>query len=233
MFRKKDGKVYGNVQCKKCGYTWTCQINNKIKNKTICPNCTSGNFGNKYTFDEVNKMINKRYKNHWTLIEYNHYSRKDSIIECNNCKSKFTVKLSEFINKHSQRCAKCERYSTGEYIIANILLFNNIHFIPQYPILINNQKLRVDFFINEQLFLEYNGEQHYIQDDYGFYTKEYLKKINENMSKKKLYAKNIDIPFYEMKYSRNQTKILLTLSKILDKKLKMPTPDFFMKIHRI
>lgn len=74
-------------------------------------------------------------------------------------------------------CPKCNRkISKGEQAIIKWLEEHNINFITQYPIDIETHHLTIDFYLPEyDLYIEYNGEQHYHSVEY-FGGEEKLKK---------------------------------------------------------
>lgn len=65
--------------------------------------------------------------------------------------------------KLGKGCPKCNRKkSKGEQRIEKWLTENNINFIEQYKININEHHLSIDFYLFDlDLYIEYNGEQHY------------------------------------------------------------------------
>ena len=89
-----------------------------------------------------------------------------------------------------KRCPKCSRKeSKGEKKIKAILDKYFIKYYQEYPVMINNHKLRFDFFLpDHNIYIEYQGEQHYnpvkyfggqdrfkIQQKYDNYKQEYAK----------------------------------------------------------
>lgn len=112
--------------------------------------------GNKYDYSQVN------YVNSNTLV---------SII-CHN-KDFQGIEHGEFLQQPSNHlsgrgCPKC-RQSHGERFVTNYLNSNNIKYISQYSIEIDKNinisgKANIDFYIpDKNLFIEYNGIQHYIE----------------------------------------------------------------------
>lgn len=95
--------------------------------------------------------------------------------------------------------------SKGNQKIKNILQNNNILFISEYPIRINNINYYYDFAIlkNEQVlcFVEYDGILHFEQDYYhGWNNKDTWEKTKKNDIIKNNYAQNIKIPLIRIPY---------------------------------
>lgn len=160
IHRDNRGHIKATCVCSRCKKEWTADINEKIRNKTGCKFCDKGKHGNAYSVDEVEQMLNRIYTGQWSLIKYEHYSRKDSIIRCNLCGTERYVDLSSFINT-TMRCTKCQTGSFGEYVIANVLRYNDISFEKEKIIIIDNHRYRLDFLINNRIALEYSGLQHF------------------------------------------------------------------------
>ena len=111
----------------------------------------------------------------------------------------------------------CIRSSNNQKI--NLLLQeNNINFKAEYSfselVSKNNTRLRFDFAIlnNENKVLgliEFQGEQHYLQKERGYYTKEKIEKIKQHDLLKKSYCKERKIPLLCIQYDLfNEEKIL-------------------------
>ena len=123
------------------------------------------------------------------------------------------VDESRLINGTSMGCG-CVKSSANKYI-ANILTQNGCKFTPEYkyhdlrgP---GNGLLRFDFALQDEkenviCLIEYQGAQHYIEQDYGRQQRE----ITDPMKRK--FCKEHNIPLYEIKYSDN---IDAQLDKIL------------------
>ena len=104
---------------------------------------------------------------------------------------------------HTQSCG-CIR-SRGNQKVQQILQQNNIPFIKEYPIRINNMNYYYDFAIvqNEKVicFIEYDGILHFEQDKYhGWNNAENWKRTQENDNIKNDYAKNNNIPIVRIPY---------------------------------
>lgn len=89
------------------------------------------------------------------------YTRgKDKItVKSNLCGHIFKVTAVKFLS--GTRCTKC-RQSTGEKIIKDYLVRNNINFYSQYIVYINTIQNRFDFFLPDyNAMIEFDGIQHF------------------------------------------------------------------------
>ena len=222
---KQKGKWQASYKCLQCGHEWSGDLASKISAHTGCPKCNEGRHGNAYTQDEVLSMLNADFKGQWEIMEYGRYSKPESTIRCTLCgRVQEKVNLANFIRTTSRRCTQCQTGSFGEYVIANTLQYNEIPFERERKIRINNHIYRLDFLINNQIALEYSGNQHF--DETTLYYREY---IIENMRYKKEWAEKHGYQFVEMRYERLMTSIVQKLSEIIEMPLKTPTPEFFKK----
>lgn len=100
-----------------------------------------------------------------------------------------------------KRCPKCARKeSKGEKKIREFLNVNNIAYIQEYPVHINNHLLRFDFFLpDNDIFIEYQGEQHYHPVAYFGGETRYNKQVLFDKMKKE-YAGN---KLYVISYTQN------------------------------
>lgn len=84
-----------------------------------------------------------------------------TLIRHDKCGFIWNIKPNNLDN--GKGCPKCnKRISKGEQKITQWLLKNNLNFIHQFAINIENHHLIIDFYIPSlDLYIEYNGEQHY------------------------------------------------------------------------
>lgn len=218
-----------DVLCLRCNNIYRVNIIPKVSKRTKCMYCDKGRHGNHYTHDEVEIKLNEFHKNHWSLIEYNDYSKKNSTIKCNLCDNTQIVNLSNFINTTTRRCTICETGSFGEYIIKTTLLFNNIHFQQEFVIMKNDVRTRLDFLITHPetkalIGIEYSGKQHFEEGCY------FNKNINDNVEYKAQWLHDNGYDFHEIAATYNIEELISVLSEKLNYKLKRPTPEFISRI---
>jgi len=223
IVRDKNGKVFGDVTCNHCKKQWSARLHDKIKNKTMCNYCDKGNYGNKYTHEEVLSLLNNQYKDHWQWIKYGKYSKKDSIIKCTLCGFKQKVNLSDMINTTSKRCTNCQTGSFGEYVIKHVLRYNNIPYVSEVNVVVNNKTYRLDFLIQEKIAVEYSGLQHFEKGRY------YNEDINNGVKVKAKWAVRNKYEFHEIVAKKTMDEIINALADVIQQPLQKPTPEFFTK----
>lgn len=185
-------------QCMKCG---------TISNKTIytylngygCSTC----YGNKTkTSEEFIKELPdgyellSEYKNNRTKVKLKH--------ECGFCYETTPGNLLALKNedKYSTRglCPKCTRKrSRGEKVIRDFLEDNNIEYIEQYPLTIEQHSLRFDFYLpKHDIYIEFLGIQHFEQKAFNRTEKQFHNQV-DNDNRKRRYCKDklIEITYNE------------------------------------
>ncbi len=103
--------------------------------------------------------------------------------------------------------------SKGEFKIAQILTENNISFIKEYTpnfIMSTGGKPHFDFAILNnkkeiKYFIEYQGEQHYMEQPRGYFSQEDLDKIKTRDKEKKQYCEENNIPLIYIDYTKYNT----------------------------
>jgi hypothetical protein len=179
-----SSRIYAStlIQCK-------CKYCGKINNKTIYDylrgrGCSCQCSNTLLTDEEYQEELGDEY----TLLN-NYKGKEHSVIVRHN--------LCGFCYKTNARhytCPKC-RGSKGEKAIAFLLQENNIIFIPEYKVKINNHNLRFDFYLPKyNIFIEFQGEQHFKaknyfggiaglqrQQQYDNYKREWCKINNYNL----------------------------------------------------
>lgn len=156
--------------------------------------------GNKYSYDKVT------YINNHTKV----------IITC-PIHGDFEQRPSDHLANRG--CAKCKN-SKGEIFIEQLLTEHNINFITQYKIPINTSIniqgfTEIDFYLPDyNIFMEYNGIQHYIPQEY-FGGK--LKFNNYQVPRDNYvrnYCKENDIKLIEIDYTYKTKTDILNYLKI-------------------
>ncbi len=186
IFIQKASSHYTNG-CKKCA-------DEKIRNT-------------KEQFILKSKEIHKD-KYDYSLVDYKNNNIKVNIL----CPIHGLFQQRPKQHMRGEGCPFCQE-SKGENIIKNFLLKNNIKFERQkkFNNCYNKNPLKFDFYLDEEnICLEYDGEQHYeIIDNFG--GKEGLKKTKINDQIKNDYCKNNNIKLLRIKYTEfNDIENILT-----------------------
>ena len=120
--------------------------------------------------------------------------------ECGNV---ISVLGSNLRTGHTQSCG-CDRRSHGELKIAEILKEKSIPFEQEYKAFkfSTGAWAKFDFFINNQYFIEYDGETHYKYNLHGWHTEEQLKAQLERDAIKNQWCKENNIPLIRIPYTQ-------------------------------
>lgn len=104
-------------------------------------------------------------------------------------------------------CPKCNE-SHGERDVRDYLEEHNLNYIPQYRVSTESKSFRIDFFLPDyNMFIEYNGEQHYVPKDYFGGQITFQKQVErDNLLRK--YCKDNDINLVEISYKEKTKKVL-------------------------
>ena len=177
------------------GSTKSCGCFRKEKSAEHLTQFSKNNFineiGNKYGKLTVIEKVenNKAGSVHWKCL-----------CECGNIK---IISGSSLRSGNTSSCG-CIGKSKGEFFIEKLLNENNILFIREYPIIINNKRLRYDFAILEnnsvKYLIEFDGEQHFKEIEY-FGGKQQLDKTKKNDEIKNQWAKKNNIPLIRIPYT--------------------------------
>ena len=202
------GSTYWKCKCN-CGNETTVSRNSLLNGTTISCGCyrkeksaqhlaylASNNYidetGNRYGKLVVLKKANKisNYGTYW-------------VCQC-NCGNVKIILGSSLRTGNTTSCG-CIGNSKGEYLIKNILENNNILYIKEYPIKIDNKILRYDFAIldnnnNIQYLIEYDDKQHFEATSFfGGNSQLLTTQINDNI--KNQWCKTNNIPLIRIPYT--------------------------------
>lgn len=154
---------------------------------------------------------------HGDLYEYGQYNgmQNNMTIICKQHGS-FTC------TPHNHIYGKCGcpicKASHGEVLVYNWLTKNDIPFTRQYPLIIENQQLYLDFYIkykNLIYVIEYNGIQHYLPVEY-FGGKLRLEKQQIRDQRLRDYCKINDIRLLELPYTLQYNEIINKLNEFIN-----------------
>lgn len=145
----------------------------------------------KLTLQEFQDRLNIIHpKEKLQALKYNG-DKKSAIVKCLKCGFIWSIKPNNL--EFGKGCPKCnKKISKGEQKIITWLEKNNIIFQSQYPIDIEGHHLLIDFYLpNQNLWIEYNGEQHYNPINFfggeeKFQKQVYLDSLKQNYFKEKM-----------------------------------------------
>ena len=137
-----------------------------------CPKCANERRNNNKRMSTEEFIKRAKYihgnKYDYSKVNYKNLESKITIICPEH--GKFDYRADSHLFQESG-CPKCNQ-SKGEKIIENYLIKNNIEYKPQYPIEIDQSinssgNAYIDFYLpSYNLFIEYNGKQHYTPIEY-------------------------------------------------------------------
>lgn len=132
--------------------------NNHINCKQGCPKCSHPSYSK-----STEEFISQAQNVHKNSYDYSKTAYVDSLAPVIIICSKHG-EFSQLPNNHLKGCGcpKCNE-SKGEKAIREYLESINLSYVSQYKITLSNNKLAyVDFYIpDKNIFIEYNGIQHY------------------------------------------------------------------------
>ncbi len=217
---KRIGEANGTkklvkLKCEKCDLTFEIILGNLIYHQGSCPNCK---FYPTLTNESANQRLEDR---NIELIGNIKTSRSKVEFKCKKCFYRWVAVINDVLT-HFSGCPKCAKQplynqkNTQKYLIE---LFPNTKIMPSYQIkekiYSNGKKIRnwifVDFrFVlnNKEIFVEYNGIQHYKPIEKFGGDKNYKKqKVRDNWLRK--YCETNDIKLIEIdgrKFSNEKIK---------------------------
>lgn len=188
-------------------------------NGSNCPRCANEN-RSRLNSSNTEEFIQKAKEIHGNKYDYSKvkYTRAiDKVIII--CLKHGEFEQDPHNHLSGKGCPKCNQ-SKGENFIEEYLIKNNIQYIPQYQININNDInptgiCCIDFYIpHKNLFIEYNGIQHYVPLDYfgGKIKFERQQKRDEYVRN---YCKENNIQLLEISYNSTDDEILNLLNSYI------------------
>lgn len=175
------------IYCNHCKRTFNKQPGNIYNKKanTICPYC--GDNGAPILQEDFQQLMEKNNLIDYKILSYTAITKRVKFQH--SCGFVFTQVGSNFLK--SKGCPKCfKTHSKGEIKIENWLVKNNIKYIYEYPIKdINNYSY--DFYLPEyNIFIEYQGQQHYFPVDYFGGEKKFQQQLLHDKNKVEYAQKN-------------------------------------------
>lgn len=150
-------------------------------------------------------IIDKEFQNICIFLEDYKNTDIPILIESKKCHHRFKVRPADILSNPFY-CPICNS-STGEKRILFWLEKNNIEYHRQYPI-INNYK--IDFYLPKyNLFIEYNGIQHYKPVEYFGGKNKFIQQQKRDQ-KVKIYCQKNNISLLEISYKQfNDIELIL------------------------
>lgn len=188
-----------------------------IKSVTGCPYCGTkqSNKARSLTQEEYLNKLKEVYGDKYDYSKVDYQGQKRNITLICPKHGEFSHRADGYLYKIG--CPKCSK-SKNEEIIANFLETNNIKYIPQYRInnpFENRKFIEIDFYLPDyNLFIEYNGKQHYVPIEYFGGKLRFNDQLNRDDNLKK-YCKDNNIKLLEIRYDENTEDVIYNYFKKL------------------
>lgn len=209
--KRSSGSIVWECQCD-CGNICYVPTSNLRENHTTSCGCKKYQLvGEKNRLKLTGQVFGKL-----TILEELPPKNSESRWKC-RCECGNEIEASGWLlTKGVVGSCGCAKRSRGESKIRQLLEENNIPFVEQKTfktcLSSNNVPLRFDFFVNDQYLIEYDGEQHFITEGTGYFTKEVLQEIKQRDQIKNKWCKENNIPLIRIKYTEYD---ILTLDDLL------------------
>ena len=183
-----DAYTLRSGQSKSCGCLQKEIVSNKIPSNKL--DLTGKRFG---------KLIAL-----YPIKPENYFQHTKWHCQC-DCGNTVDVDLGNLQQGFTKSCG-CVNSKQEEQII-KILTINHIPFVYQYRF--NDLKMKsFDFFVNNEYIIEYDGEQHFNYNGYGWNTKDNFEKTRKSDLEKNQYCFKHNIPIIRIPYTQ-ENKIKL------------------------
>lgn len=156
--------------------------------------------------EKAKKIHGDKYD--YSKVEYVHNKLKVCIV----CPKHGEFWQQASVHIHGHGCPKCAQTnaSKGETEIINFLTSLHIEFIAQYQIVcpINNSGFaKIYFYLPKyNIFIEYNGRQHYEPVEYFGGEEAFIKQVKRD-NRKKLLSNDNNIILIEIKYNQEKNDL--------------------------
>lgn len=174
----ENGKTYGTVICPLCNNTFQWYLSDINRGKKKNCGCKKNYHFNDITNQEFNNLLVLERAQRDNVVN-NHCQRALWLVKCQDCEQILKMDLHSLKRGDHQPCPNIRgSFSKGETKIIQLLQELNISFETQKTFntcrfLDTNAMAKFDFYLPQQnLLIEFNGEQHYFFTNSGWNTEE-------------------------------------------------------------
>lgn len=213
LYQYRGDKTYCLCDCD-CGKEHICSLSNLISGHTTSCGCASGD---KCWENRRVNLIGLRFGNLVVLEMLYGYKNGQTYCRCIcDCGCETIVYLGNLKSGKTMSCGCMEGKSAGERMVKDILIENQINFIPQkrFDDCRHINPLPFDFYLpNYNTCIEFDGIQHFKPIDYFGGEKEFQsRKINDEIKTK--YCENNNIHLIRLPYTLSDDEIKKQLLNI-------------------
>lgn len=200
---KRGNEWYWKCQCD-CGNICTIAGTSLRANRTKSCGCWKKE-ADKQPKGNVKNEIGNKYSHLTVIARAGSTPRGVALWECEcDCGNpNHIIVTGDNLRRGHTRSCGCERRSHGEQTIEQLLKENNISFIQEHKPFkfASGSYASFDFFINNQYYIEYDGETHYDKNLHGWHTKEAVTQTQERDIIKNQWCKDNNIPLIRIPYT--------------------------------
>lgn len=173
VYKNQREKIKFN--CLLCNNNFISTVKSIKSSKFGCPSCS----GKKFSIDKIKSLLPNGIE---LLDDFYKGSNYCNNFKCLVCGNTWNTK-SNYILHMGCGCPFCSK-SKGEREIENYLKHNNINYISQYKVIIENKTYFYDFYLPDiDIYIEFDGIQHYQPIDYFGGLESFLKIKNSDRIK--------------------------------------------------
>ena len=203
--RTKDGRVKWICQCSCQNHTIVSVDGSSLRSGgTRSCGCLQREKARELGKKRLIDLTGKKF-GHLTVLSLDHQQDHDPVwlCECDcNLHTKVKVLGYNLKNGHTQSCGLCQKgHSRGEEKVAKLLKNNEIPFLTEQTVKINNSNHRFDFYVNNSYFIEYDGIGHYKATGGVWNTEEEVQNRQQRDKIKNQWCKNNNIPLIRIPYT--------------------------------
>lgn len=203
--QRKDGSVVWHCQCS-CGKQ--CDVDAHSLQRGSTKSC--GHLIGKNFMEGAKDISNQRFGRLVALSPTEERKYRSVVWKCQcDCGKYLNVSLHQLQEGKVKSCG-CLKTSYGEFKIAELLTAANIPYTREQKFSTLGQ-YRFDFYVNNKYLIEFDGKQHFVAENSGWFTDDVVSETQKRDSIKNQWCKENNIPLIRIPYYELDTVILKDL----------------------
>lgn len=201
----KDSHTKVCIICSEHGEFW--QTPNNHLNGHNCPLCANRqiSINQTRTTQEFIKEATIKHRNKYSYSKANYVDAHTKVII--TCPIHGDFEQTPDHHLRGCGCPRCNE-SHGERDVRNYLEEHKLKYVSQYKVTSKDRSFRIDFYLPDyNMFIEYNGEQHYVPKEYFGGQLTFQKQIERDKLLRK-YCKENCINLVEISYKEDVKEVL-------------------------